>query len=121
MTTPTILVVDDDLPILILMRSLLREFGFNPVTAATGEEALEHARQQKPSVVLIDKHMPGMTGPEVIKKLRAEFEALPILILSGDPVTKSELTGLGADGAVQKPFDVPTLIAQIRSYVMGSK
>ncbi len=115
---PTILVVDDDLPILILMRSLLREFGFNAVTAATGQEAIGYARNQTPALVLIDKHMPGMTGDEVIRTLRAEFGELPILILSGDPVSKAELQALGADGAVQKPFDVPALIAKIRHHVM---
>jgi DNA-binding response OmpR family regulator len=115
---PKILVVDDDLPILTLMRSLLREFGFEALTAATGEEALGHARKQAPALVLLDKHMPGMKGDEVIRTLRAEFGALPILILSGDPVTKSELRDLGADGAVQKPFDVPALIAQIRKHVL---
>ena len=114
---PTILVVDDDLPILTLMRNLLREFGFDAVTAATGEEAIGHARTKPPALVLLDKHMPGMAGDEVIRTLRAEFRELPILILSGDPVSKAELNALGADGAVQKPFDVPSLIAQIRDRV----
>ena len=114
---PTILVVDDDLPILTLMRSLLREFGFDAVTAATGQEAIGAARKKLPAVVLLDKNMPGMANDEVIRTLRAEFGALPILILSGDPVTKSELAALGADGAVQKPFDVSALIAKIREHV----
>ena len=114
---PTILVVDDDLPILTLMRSLLREFGFEPVTAATGQEAIGAARTKPPSVVLLDMNMPGMAGDEVIRMLRAEFGALPILILSGDPVSRSELASLGADGAVQKPFDVPALIAKIREHM----
>lgn len=117
MSKPTILVVDDDLPILILMRSLLREFGFEAVTAATGEEALGHARAKPPALVLLDKNMPGMPGDAVIRALRAEFEALPILILSGDPLSKAEIAELGVDGAVQKPFDVPSLIAQIREHV----
>jgi len=116
---PTILVVDDDLPILTLMRSLLREFGFEPVTATSGEEAIAHARATAPALVLLDKHMPGMTGGEVIRTLRAEFGGeIPILILSGDRVSESELRGLGADGAVQKPFDVAALIAKIRAHVM---
>jgi len=114
---PTILVVDDDLPILTLMRSLLREFGFDAVTAATGQDAIGQARKKAPAVVLLDKNMPGMAGDEVIRTLRAEFGALPILILSGDPVSKSELAALGADGAVQKPFDVSALIAKIREHV----
>lgn len=100
------------------MRSLLREFGFEPVTAATGEEAIGHARSRQPALVLLDKHMPGMASAEVIRALREEFDELPILIVSGDPVSKAELASLGADGAVQKPFDVSALVAQIRQHVM---
>src|SRR2546425_959608 len=102
------------------MRSLLREFGFSVVTATTGEEALGYVRSQRPALVLLDKHMPGMEGSEVIRRLRAEFHDMPILILSGDPVSNAELLALGADGAVQKPFDVPTLIAQIKRHVMDA-
>lgn len=116
---PVILVVDDDAPILLLMRSLLREFGFEAMTAATGEKALEAARSQWPSLVLLDRNMPGMRGDEVIQALRREprESRLPILILSGEPISRSELQNLDADGAVQKPFDVHALIAQIRDWV----
>ena len=119
-TKPTILVVDDDQPILLLMQNLLREFGFETVVAATGDEALGHARAKQPALVLLDKHMPGMAGAEVIRELRQEFKELPILILSGDPVSKAELKTLGANGAVQKPFDIPALIAQIRKHVVDA-
>src|SRR4051794_18368486 len=97
---PIILVVDDDLPIRVLMRSLLREFGFEAVTAENGREALAEVRKRRPSVVLVDKNMPGMTGEEVIRALRREpgVDGLPILILSGEPVSSSELKSLGADG-----------------------
>ena len=111
----------DDLPILTLMRSLLREFGFEAATARTGEEALDHARQKPPALVLLDRHMPGMKGDEVIRTLRAEFGSIPILMLSGDPVSTDELRTLGADGAVQKPFDVTALIARIRQHVMDGE
>jgi DNA-binding response OmpR family regulator len=116
---PIILVVDDDQPILGLMRSVLREFGFEAVTAENGPQALAAARTHQPALVLIDKNMPGMTGAEVIQNLRREpgFESLPILILSGEPVSKSDLAGLRADGAVLKPFDIGALIAQIRTFV----
>jgi DNA-binding response OmpR family regulator len=114
---PIILVIDDDLPILLLMRSLLREFGFEAVTAESGQQALIEARKVRPSVVLVDRNMPGMNGEDVIRALRNEpgFERLPILILSGQPVTKSDLAAIGADGAVMKPFDIAELIAQLRS------
>lgn len=115
---PTILVVDDDAPILVLMQSLLREFGFHAVTAASGDQALAAVRRQKPSLILLDKNMPGMTGIDVIRALRDEdgFDGVPILIVSGEPVSQRELAALGADGAVMKPFDVRALIDQIRAY-----
>jgi CheY-like chemotaxis protein len=116
---PVILVVDDDRPILILMQSILKEYGFQPVTAATGQQAIDAVRQQKPAVVLVDKNMPGMNGDQVIHLLRAEpgLDKLPILLLSGERLSRAELAKLGADGAVQKPFDVAALIDQIRQYV----
>ncbi len=116
---PIILVVDDDQPILGLMRTLLREFGFEAVTAENGNQALTSARERRPAVVLVDKNMPGMTGAETIQSLREEpgFEELPILILSGEPVSRAELAALRADGAVLKPFDVTALVEKIRAFV----
>ena len=118
---PTILVVDDDGPILVLMRNVLREFGFDAITAASGEAALDAARDQRPSLILVDRHMPGMSGDQVIANLRAEPGLLrvPILMLSGEPVSASEVARLGADGAVLKPFDLSALIAQIRAHLEG--
>ena len=118
---PIILVVDDDQPILLLMRSLLREFGFEAVTAENGSQALAAARERRPALVLVDKNMPGMTGAETIQSLRDEpgLEHLPILILSGEPVSRSELEGLRADGAVLKPFDVAALVEKIRAFIAG--
>ena len=109
---PVILVVDDDAPILTLMRNLLREFGFDSVVANTGEQALEGARAQRPDLVLLDKNMPGMSGTEVIRAFRREdgLEQIPILILSGEPLSQPELEEIGANGAVMKPFDVPALV-----------
>jgi CheY-like chemotaxis protein len=116
---PVILVVDDDMPILILMQSLLREFGFEPVTAASGRDAIEIARRQRPALVLLDKHMPGMSGDEVIRALRGDdgMAQVPILILSGEPISKNALKELRADGAVLKPFDVMALVKQIREHL----
>jgi CheY-like chemotaxis protein len=123
MNKPVILVVDDDAPILTLMHNLLREFGFEARVANTGQAAIEAALAKTPDLVLLDKNMPGMHGTEVIRALRTDagLRSVPILILSGDPVDPSELSELGADGAVQKPFDVPALIEQIRSLVGATR
>jgi CheY-like chemotaxis protein len=119
---PVILVVDDDLPIRTLMHNLLREFGFDARLAGDGEAAIAAARSQRPDLVLLDKNMPGMGGAQVLEELRrAGLHAVPVLILSGDPVDPHELAALGAAGWVQKPFDVPALVDQIRSYVGAAR
>jgi len=116
---PLILVVDDDAPILLLMRSLLREFGFEPVAAGSGRQAIEEARRRTPDLILLDRNMPGMTGDEVLRELRASdgLAEVPIFILSGEPIEPDELRRIGATGAVLKPFDVPSLVETIRDHV----
>lgn len=115
---PVILVVDDDLPILTLMRNVLREFGFEARVANTGAAALEAVRETMPDLVLLDKNMPGMSGTDVIQALRREGGAhVPVVILSGEPVDPEEIARLGAVGAVMKPFDVMDLVERIRAHV----
>src|SRR5688500_10566185 len=115
---PVILVVDDDLPILTLMKSILREFGFDPRVASTGLEAVELARQGHLDLILLDMKMPGMSGDEVIAAMRETgARDVPILILSGDPVPPAEIARLGVAGAVQKPFDIMALVDRIRAHV----
>jgi CheY-like chemotaxis protein len=119
MALPLILVVDDDAPILLLMRNLLREFGFEPITASSGPKALEAARTRTPDLILLDRHMPGMSGDEVLRELRgdAPLASVPVLILSGEPMEPHELGRLGAIGSVLKPFDLATLVETIRKYL----
>jgi DNA-binding response OmpR family regulator len=114
---PKILVVDDDEPILILMRSILKEFQFDPLVAASGAEALNVAHAQRPDLILLDKNMPGMSGEDLVVRIRetADLRSVPVLILSGEPMESDEIAALGADGAIQKPFDLPDLIKRIRT------
>jgi two-component system phosphate regulon response regulator PhoB len=116
---PLILVVDDDAPILLLMRNLLREFGFDTVAANSGEQALAEVQKRTPDLILLDRNMPGMSGDEVLREMRAQEQlaAVPVLILSGEPLGPDEVTSIGATGAVLKPFDVPSLVATIRDHV----
>ena len=118
---PLILVVDDDAPIVILMRSLLREFGFEPMTAMNGQDALTAVRAQTPDLILVDKNMPGMSGEEVVQAMRREagLASVPILMLTGEPLDAVELRRIGANRAVQKPFDVMALVEEIRGLTGG--
>jgi len=119
---PLILVVDDDAPILLLMRNLLREFGFEPVAAGSGEQAIAEAQKRTPDLILLDRNMPGMTGDEVLRELRSRdsLSTVPILILSGEPIAPDEIKRMGATGAVMKPFDVPSLVETIRGHVSAN-
>ncbi len=116
---PVILVVDDDAPILLLMRNLLREFGFDPVTAAGGQQALEEARRRTPALILLDRNMPGMSGDEVLAVVRADgaLSSVPVLMLTGEPMEPDEIRRVGATDAVLKPFDVNALVEMIRGHV----
>ena len=116
---PLILVVDDDQPILELMRSVLSEFGFEPATACSGEEALAKAAKTRPDLVLLDIQMPGMSGEQVVERLRSDptVDGVPILMVSGHPMTGDEARALGADGTVHKPFELSALIDTIRKHL----
>lgn len=119
MKRPKILVVDDDQPILTLMQNLLREFKFATLLADSGETAIALARSERPDLILLDMKMPTMSGEEVIRAIRSQpgLEQVPIVILSGEPVSRQELASVGADGAVQKPFDLNDLIEKIRTHL----
>lgn len=113
-----ILVIDDDEPILRLMSSILREFNFEPVTAKSGLEAIGKADQLHPDLILLDMNMPGMSGRQVIERFRSDGSpSVPILILSGEPVSEDELREVRADGAIQKPFDLNDLLGKIRHHL----
>jgi CheY-like chemotaxis protein len=116
---PVILVVDDDAPILLLMRNLLREFGFEPLAAASGAEALRQAQARTPDLVLLDRNMPGMSGDEVVAAMRREgpLATVPVLMLTGEPMSPAEIARVGANAAVLKPFDVPVLVEIIRAHL----
>ena len=116
---PLIMVVDDDAPILLLMRNLLREFGFETVVAASGAEALTAVQARTPDLILLDRNMPGMSGDEVVRALRQTdgLGSVPVLMLTGEPMNAHEIATLGATAAVLKPFDVPALIGLIRSHL----
>jgi DNA-binding response OmpR family regulator len=117
-----ILVIDDDQPILGMMRNILKEYGFEPATAATAREALELARDEAPDLVLVDLSMPTMSGAELIREFRLQngLAAVPILVLSGHAHLASEAEQLDADGWIQKPFDLQHLIRTIEAHLTSS-
>jgi two-component system, OmpR family, KDP operon response regulator KdpE len=111
-----ILVVDDEPQILRSLRTTLASHGYDVQTAATGEEALAAVDGRLPDLVVLDLVLPGLSGLEVCRRLRAH-SSLPILVLSarGDERDKVAALDLGADDYLTKPFGVNELLARIRA------
>lgn len=112
-----ILVIDDDASVTSLLKRGLSYEGYRVVTAASGKEGLDLAREQPPDLVILDVMMPGIDGLEVCRRLRAADPALPIILLTARDGTADQVTGLetGADDYVVKPFTFEVLLARIKA------
>jgi DNA-binding response OmpR family regulator len=112
-----VLVVEDDAGVRGLLQTILEDEGFEIVLAADGEEGLQLARTVDPAVVLIDVMMPGLGGPEVIRRLRRPDGTLPfaVLVLTGAVENVEPLRyELGPDSILEKPFDIIKLADRVK-------
>jgi len=112
-----ILVIDDDPAITSLLKRGLSYEGFAVDIAATGEAGLALARERPPDLVVLDIMMPGMNGLEVLRRLRAADERLPVLMLTAKDAPADQVQGLeaGADDYVIKPFTFEVLLARVHA------
>jgi len=113
---PRVLVLDDEAQILRALRVILRDAGFEAVTASTGEEALDRAAVKPPQAAIVDLMLPDIDGVEVTRRLR-EWSEMPILVLSavGEEDRKVEALAAGADDYVTKPFGPRELVARLEA------
>jgi two-component system, OmpR family, KDP operon response regulator KdpE len=120
-TSPRVLIVDDEPQILRGLRVVLRGAGFDVVPAATVEEALDAAALQAPDAAIVDLLLPDGDGVELTRRLR-EWTQAPILVLSaiGDEADKIRALDAGADDYVTKPFSPPELLARLRAVLRRS-
>jgi two-component system alkaline phosphatase synthesis response regulator PhoP len=114
-----ILVVEDERDIGDLVRFNLEQEGFAVSVAADGEAGLAAVRQERPSLVILDLMLPGLSGLEVCRKLRAEEATanLPIVVLTAKAAETDRIVGLemGADDYITKPFSPRELVARVRA------
>jgi two-component system, OmpR family, response regulator MprA len=112
-----VLVVDDDVKILNMMRRGLIFAGYEVDTAETGEQALDKSLGNLPDLVILDVMLPGIDGLEVCRRLRAAEPRLPILLLTARDRVPDRVAGLdaGADDYLIKPFAFDELLARIRA------
>jgi two-component system KDP operon response regulator KdpE len=112
-----VLIIDDEPPIRRFLRTSLGYEGYQVLEAENGQEALDGFRRNSVDVLVLDLGLPDIDGFEVIRRLREEGSAVPIIVLSSrtDEAGKVKALDLGADDYVSKPFGVDELLARIRA------
>ena len=113
--SPTILLIEDELPIRKFLAASLASAGYLFDEATTGKEGLRHASQKPPDLVILDLGLPDMDGQEVLKQLREWFTS-PVIVLSARDQEQQKVMALdsGADDYLTKPFSTVELLARIR-------
>jgi len=115
----TILVVDDEPSLRRLLRTALERAGYGVLEAADGPQALLLARAEQPALILLDVALPGLSGLEVCRRLRAEpaNSRTPVLLISGvlPPNEATKLAEAGASGWLTKPFTPATLLERVEA------
>jgi DNA-binding response OmpR family regulator len=112
-----ILIIEDDVSILGGLRDVLIFKSYEVLTAEDGEEGYNAAVRDKPDLIILDIMLPRMDGFALCKKLRAENNQTPILMLTARGQEMDKVQGLdcGADDYVTKPFSLPELLARVRA------
>ena len=120
-----ILVVEDEEALAALLEYNLRKEGFDVLAAPDGEEALLAFEEDEPDLVILDWMLPGASGVEVCRRIRARSETqdVPVIILTARGEEEDRVRGLetGADDYITKPFSVPELIARVRALLRRAR
>ena len=111
----TVLIVEDEVNIVDIVRFNLQREGYATLEAYDGEAGLALAREKKPDLILLDVMMPKMMGFDVCRALRAEGDNVPVIILTAREEEADKVSGLeiGADDYITKPFSMRELIARV--------
>ncbi len=122
--SPTILIVEDEADVALMLRYNLEAEGYRVQAAATGDEAVERMREGLPDLILLDWMLPGLSGIELCRRWRAREETarVPIIMITARGEEEERIRGLstGADDYVVKPFSIPELIARISALLRRS-
>jgi two-component system alkaline phosphatase synthesis response regulator PhoP len=120
----TLLIADDEPHIVSLVRATLEDDRIRVLEASDGLTALERARSERPDVLLLDLHMPGLDGIEVCRRLRSEnqFAQAKIIMLTAAAQAADVARGLaaGADHYLTKPFSPIHLLTVVQAVLPGS-
>lgn len=124
MAKPTILIVEDEAPLLTLLRYNLEKQGFRVEEATDGQEALLRVAESRPDLVLLDWMLPSLSGIEVCRQIRRKpaTRDLPVIMVTARTEDQDAVRALdiGADDYITKPFVVDALLARIRALLRRS-
>ena len=120
---PRVLVVDDEPSIRELVQVALKFHGCAVTTAATGNDALRLADSDRPDLIVLDIMLPDIDGFEVVRRLRAGDNEVPVIFLTARDTTSDTVTGLalGGDDYITKPFSVEALVARVRAVLRRAR
>ncbi|MDB6133712.1 MAG: hypothetical protein JWM59_1955 [Verrucomicrobiales bacterium] len=118
----TIAILDDEVQMRKALGRLLRTHGFLVETHTMGSEMLQIFSEQLPDCLLLDLHMPGMTGFEVMEALRARHCPVPVIVITGhdEPKNAERVLLLGAVAYLTKPIDETILLSALQKAMGGS-
>jgi DNA-binding response OmpR family regulator len=114
-----VLLVDDEVEFVSTLAERLRLRGIQTRIANDGEEAFRQISADPPQVVVLDVMMPGMGGLKVLERIKADYPAIPVILLTGIGTTQDGMTGmrLGAFDYLMKPLQIEDLIERIEEAV----
>jgi DNA-binding response OmpR family regulator len=117
-----VLLVDDEPPIVDLVRGYLEREGWEVLTASDGQEGLALARRHQPDVVILDLMLPGLDGVEACRELRTFSNAFVVMLTArSEEVDKLVGLAVGADDYMTKPFSPRELVARIKAILRRSR
>ena len=116
-TRKTILIVDDEPSMRLLLQAELEDEGYRVLTAATGEEALDLFDRQAPDLVALDIKMPGMGGIRTLERLRERSLQVPVIMLTAYPEYRNDFNTWSSDDYVVKSSDLTELKDKIRFHL----
>jgi two-component system KDP operon response regulator KdpE len=115
----TVLIVDDDASLLRLYRQILKLSGYQSLLAENGQVGLDRLAESRVDLIILDLDMPVMNGREFFRNLTTHAHRPPVLIMSAFNATRAS-EELGAEGAIDKPFDPDTLLSKIEFLLQHS-
>lgn len=117
-----ILIVEDDNDISAMLQELLQQNGYDTSQAYSGTEALFYIEKELPTALILDLMLPGMSGEDLLVKIKQEHPEVAVIISSAKENTKTriELLRAGADDYIVKPYDVDELLARLEAVLRRS-